>query len=128
MEPAPILTEVNDLELAKLILRPEEEKKDFNIDPFKPLAGGEIGSVKRAAQSESSRSGVVYIEGIGEVRFVGVIKSNDEYFALLKTNKGKGTYKVGDNLENYRVTEIENNKIILTDGSQTIIIERGTEK
>ncbi len=109
---------IENTELAKVILKPQREKLNLDRDPFKPIT--------------SSASAVGYTPTgeteLKNVKILGVTKINDEFRALLNVNDKKGVYKVDDMVDQYKITEIMKDQIMLSNGSQTITLKRGSSR
>lgn len=114
----PVVKMVEDVELAKLILRPESGKLDVSRDPFKPL-------------DYSQQSGPVVRQTddlIKQVELLGVTKVNNEFRALLKTASERRVCQINDVVTGYTIKEIMDDRVILSDGTRTITLKRGGQK
>lgn len=116
VEAVVLVPRVNSPQLAKLILKPQRTKLDVSKDPFKPLY---------VETSSTGSSDAVRI-GASDIVFLGVIKSDNQYLALLKSNAKKGIYRINDKIASFTIEAIQNDKVILNDGIQTITLKRGT--
>ena len=108
---------VESLDLARIILKPEVEKRVIARDPFKPI----ITETKEEAAVEPANN----IESIGDLSLIGVVKIGDEYSALLKTSSQKGVFQKYDMIHRYIIADIAMDRIVLKDGNKTIIVKRG---
>jgi len=117
-EPVSSIDQVESLEFAKLILKPKRHKLDVSKDPFKPLITNETPPLQEV-------KGVESLEGL---KFVGVIRMNDEYLVLLKTNSEKGVFKLRDKIKNYIIEDIQPDRVKLSNGVRSVILKRGAEK
>ncbi len=112
-----ILDKVESIDLAKVILKPERPQINAARDPFKPLVGSEsFGRPKVPAYRNTA--------GIHTFKFLGLSKINDEYAAFLKSDSQRGIYKTGDRIKNYTVKKIREDKVILSNGVQTVTLRR----
>lgn len=116
----PSLQKVDDLQLAKIILKPERTEISVNRDPFRPLIQEEE---KPAAVNTAMAN-----QELKRYKFLGVAKVNDEYVAYLKNGAVKGTFRKDDKLKDYTITEIGPDQVVLSNGNQTITLKRGTTK
>lgn len=107
-------------QLAKIILKPVREEYDLKRDPFAPLS----------ASSRSSYIGQNKMDthGVSDMKLLGVAKINEEFIAYLKGNTSKGTYRINDKINDYTIMEINNEKVVLNNGAQIVILKRGVEK
>ncbi|MBU0468264.1 MAG: hypothetical protein KKF78_00385 [Candidatus Omnitrophica bacterium] len=108
---------VNNLELAKLILKPKREELSITKDPFKPL--------NQKAYSISKMDSPMNTSDVKSFRFLGVSKDNGEYVAFLKNGSERGAFRLQDKLSGYTIKKIQNDTVILSNGSQIIKLKRG---
>jgi hypothetical protein len=114
----PVVKMVEDVELAKLILRPESGKLDVSRDPFKPLNYTQQ-SGPAARQTDDL---------IKQVELLGVTRVNNEFRALLKTASERRVCQINDVVAGYVIEDIMDDRIILNDGARTITLKRGGQK
>ena len=105
------------LDLAKVILKPEVERRVISRDPFKPI----ITETKEEAAVVPANN----IESIGDLSLIGVVRTGDEYSALLQTSSQKGVFQKYDMIHRYIIEDIAMDRIVLKDGNKTIIVKRG---
>lgn len=110
----PLAQMVQDVELAKLILRPESAKLDAQRDPFKPLG------------YEQSVATVILEENpFKNFKLLGVTKVDNEFRALVSSPTGRDIYQVKDKIGDYVITEITNEQMTLTNDTKTATLKRG---
>lgn len=113
----PLIRMVADVELAKLILRPESVKLDANRDPFKPLGYDQsLATVPIELESDPFR----------QFKLLGVTKVDNQFRALVTSPTGRDIYQVNDKIGDYVITEITNEQMTLTnDENKTATLKRG---
>jgi len=111
---------IDSPQLAKLILKPVREKYDLKRDPFAPLSS--------LTKSSYIGQSMMDTHNVRDMKLLGVAKINDEFIAFLKGNTNKGTYRINDKINDYTITEINNDKVVLNNGAQIVILKRGVEK
>ncbi|MGE0268218.1 MAG: hypothetical protein AB7S78_07170 [Candidatus Omnitrophota bacterium] len=116
----PTLDKVDDLNLAKIILKPERSDISVTRDPFKPLIQEE--------EKQTVVRNTIGNQELKRYKFLGVAKVNNEYVAYLKSGAVKGTFRKDDKLKDYTITEIGPDEVVLSNGDQTITLKRGTSK
>lgn len=116
----PTLEKVDDLNLAKIILKPEKSDISVTRDPFKPLIQEE--------EKQTVVRNTIGNQELKRYKFLGVAKVNNEYVAYLKSGAVKGTFRKDDKLKDYTITEIGPDEVVLSNGDQTITLKRGTSK
>lgn len=116
----PSLEKVDDLQLAKIILKPTRADINVTRDPFRPLIQEE--------EKQTVTRNTIGNQDLKRYKFLGVAKVNDEYVAYLKNGATKGTFRKDDKLKDYTITEIGPDQVVLSNGDQTITLKRGTSK
>lgn len=116
----PSLEKVDDLQLAKLILKPTRAEINVTRDPFRPLIQEE--------EKQTLVRNTIGNQDLKRYKFLGVAKVNDEYVAYLKNGAVKGTFRKDDKLKDYTITDIGPDQVVLSNGDQTITLKRGTSK
>ena len=121
-----VLPKFDQPELAKLILRPAMKKTAIQRDPFQPIIAYSHGSNRsEAAFLDDSEEGA-----LNNLTFLGVIKVGDKYSALLKNDlkKGeRGIYSVNDRINGLTITEINEDQIVLQNGTRNFSLKRGNK-
>ncbi len=111
----PVVEKVEDLQLAKIILKPEKPEIKVTRDPFKPLMEG-----------KGSAAVVLNIgEQLERYKFMGVTKSDDEYVAFIKDGAKRGTYRKNDMLNEFKIVDIGPQEVLLLNGEKTFTLKRG---
>jgi hypothetical protein len=113
----PEIPKVDSPDLAKMILRPKRSQLDISRDPFMPL----IGKNELPIGLESC------VDNLADVSFLGTVKVNNQYLALVAHNKGKDVYQIQSQIRNFTITAIEENEITLTNGTKEIKMKRGVK-
>jgi hypothetical protein len=108
------IPKVESPDLAKMILRPKRSSLDITRDPFLPLT--EKNKLPTIIESN--------VDNLEDVHFLGTVKVNDQYLALVANNKGKDVYKLQNQIRNFTITEIGENEITLTNGTKEIKMKR----
>ena len=113
----PVVNAVTSEELAQVILKPKPLDIQVPRDPFRPLFSqvGSDGSVRSP------------IAGEMDIAYVGVIKIGEEYFALLRYGDKKGVFKLNDQINSLKITEIREDYVMLQHDQQSIKIKRGEQ-
>lgn len=111
------LVVVQSPELAKMILRPKKGPIDVSRDPFHPL----MDNIKLNDCFSIS------VDNLTDVCFLGTVKVNGKFSALVADSKGKDVYQLQSRIRNYTITSIEEDEITLTNGDNNIKIKRGTK-
>lgn len=113
---------VDNLELAKSILKPKKSDLDVSRDPFKPLVVKTTEmKVDAVTVPEVPDIDVMSIESM---KYLGRVRSDDENAAFLKSNKDKGLYRVDDRIKDFVVREILDDKVIFSNGKREITLRR----
>jgi hypothetical protein len=116
---APLIEKIDSEELAKLILKPKRAKLDVSRDPFRPLKGAE-------GYARAFGPGAVHdTTEIQGYQFVGVARLNNDFVAFLKGDKKKGTFRKDDMIKDYTIKDIQEDRIVLSNGVQTVTLKRG---
>lgn len=112
---------VEDPQLAKLILKPNQKSIEIPRDPFKPIYG----------QSNTKIDAKV-IEPIrntfSEIYFTGMIKMDNQAIALLKIGDKKMMLKLHEQYKGFIVKEIDNTHVVFSNGENQITLKRGAKK
>ena len=116
---APLIEKIDSEDLAKLILKPKRAKLDVSRDPFRPLRGGD-GYAR--AFGPGAVNDTTEIQGY---QFMGVARLNDDFVAFLKGDKKRGTFRKDDMIKDYTIKEIREDRIVLSNGVQTVTLKRG---
>lgn len=109
----------DDINLSKIILKPKREKPNVSRDPFAPLLGQDSAANPRLTKDVDELQGLEYL---------GVIKNQDEFSALLKFESKRMVKKIDDEIKGYRIVEMNPEELILTNGIKTKTVKRGAEK
>jgi len=114
----PAIQRIENPELAKLILKPQRPKLDVSRDPFQPLV---------------SSDQMLWVQGdgeyaLGEWKFIGMVRMDDEFWAYLRSDTQKGTFKVNDKIKDYTIEEIQKDRVVFNNGEKTITLKRGMTK
>lgn len=117
----PSLKKVDDLDLAKILLKPKKADIQVSRDPFEPL-------VKAKKKKAITRIKKLDNQEMQQYRFLGVARVDNEYVAYLKNGPVKGTYRKDDKVKDFTITEIGPDEVILFNGDQTITLKRGASK
>ncbi len=118
----PKLKKVDDLNLAKLLLKPNKADIQVSRDPFEPLIKEEPKNTKVMVRKKPRTN------EMRQYKFLGVAKVNNEYVAYLKNGAVKGTFRKDDKVKDYTITEIGPNQVTLSNGDQTVTLKRGASK
>ena len=102
--------EIKDENLAKFLLKPDRKPVEISRDPFKPLI-----TVKASVKKEEVHVDIVLL---------GIVKLNNNYTVILRSKSKKGIFKVGDDIEGFKVAEITQNHVILNNGEKNLKLER----
>ena len=117
----PAFQKVEDIELAKILLKPQAKKLSISRDPFTPII--------RTADAGSDDSFPESIdEVLNDIKFIGVIKQGDNYRALLRVRSKQGVFRQNDKIQNYTIQEIHMDRIVLSNGEKTKSIKRGEQQ
>lgn len=118
----PALPPVENVDLAKMLLKPKRQRIYVNRDPFKPLFVG----VKTEAKDEKKEE--LSIEAIlNQLDFMGVVKMGDRFTALIRNEKGKNVYIAGDKINELTIVEIKEDHIILKKGDKNYTLNRSNQ-
>ena len=112
---APAIQKIKSPELAQQILHPVKHELDVTKDPFRPLIE------KQLLTSDQSKE----IYNPSDLEFIGVIKMQEEYMALLKVNAKKELFRVHDKIKNYTIEDIQHDRVVLNNGTKSITLKRG---
>ena len=116
-EKEPVIPKVETSQLAKIILTPKTENSRISRDPFKPL-------LKSGPVNTNDN---VFLEGLNNVKFLGVVKVNDEYRVLIQSDTKKDIFKKNELVHGYTIEEIQTDYLILKKGETRKKIKRGGE-
>lgn len=113
---------VQNPELAKVILKPQQKKLSIAKDPFKPIMQYFMGVGGQEAKKNGLPTGK---SGAEDVIFIGVVKMGDDARVFLKTADKSGVFKVQDKVGKYTLDSIGLNQIVLKFGDVVVIKKRG---
>jgi len=108
---------VENVELAKAILRPQPYRFTIDRDPFRPLVGN------RRYQGEEK----IEVDAKTDIKVIGVVTLGEVKVAFLESPFKVGTFRVGDKISNYEIQEITPQRIVLTEGGKQVILKVGGE-
>jgi len=108
-----------DVDLAKIVLKRKKERPKIDRDPFAPLMGKTERQTVKPSDKGSDLRGLEYL---------GVVKNQDAFFALLKFESKRMVKSVNDKVKGYTIIKIEPDKVVLTNGIKTKTVKRGVEK
>ncbi len=115
------VTIVDDPQLAKLILKPQQRAVPVSRDPFKPLY-----------EWSSKRADAKTIEPVKQqfnnLSYIGMIKMGEQAVALFKAGEKRLMLKTNGQYKGYILTEISGAQVIFSDGATQITLKRGTKK
>ena len=123
-EKTQVVKKINDIDLAKVILRAPSANLDVNKDPFRPL----IQDTKTEQPIvQISDTNTMHTEAAInlDVQFLGMIRINKENQALLRYNQTKRLYKVNDQVDEFTIETIEKDAVSMNDGETTVTLKRG---
>lgn len=112
---------VDDPQLAKLILKPQQRPVKVSRDPFKPIYEWNDKRVEAKIVEPVKQR-------FDDLTYIGMMKMDTQSIALLKTKDKKVMLKMNEQFRGYIVTEISNTQIVLSDGVAKITLKRGTKK
>ena len=124
-EPVSVVQYMDNIDLAKLILKPAPYQLKVTRDPFKPLIEKTDGEALPAAPQMDSDIVRELEEKVKKIKYLGALKMGDEYSALVKTEKKKGVYKVNDSLDEFTIIEIHPDHLVLQKNRFTFKLKRG---
>lgn len=111
---------VDDVQLAKIILKPKRHKLTITRDPFEPLIKPKNFDATRNAVDQHQLN-----DELKGMQYVGLVKVGDSFSALIRTDSKKGVYKVNDQVGQLTITAIEEGSITFIQGSKTYKLKRG---
>lgn len=114
-------TGTDDVELAKIILTPKQYELHVSRDPFEPLIRPQTKGAVPFQKGD---------EGVGmpvDVKFFGVVKTDQGYAALLKSPEEKGVYRIGDMMKDFLISDIQMDYLVITYKEKTYTLKRGDE-
>jgi hypothetical protein len=123
----PILPEIDDTSLAKLLLKPEKYELTVERDPFRPIIeenDDERGPEPVIVNEVSMPDPMVAVR---QVDFQGVVKIGSSYSALIQAQGDKGVYMVNDVVNTLKIVKITEQELTVTKDNQTFVIKRGEE-
>ncbi len=115
------VTPVEDPQLAKLILKPNLKTIEIPRDPFKPIYTSSPSHVD-AKKIEPIRT------TFSDVYFVGMVKMDTQAIALLRVSEKKVMLKLNEQYRGFIVKEIDNTRIVFSNGENQITLKRGAKK
>ena len=115
------VTPVEDPQLAKLIIKPNQKTIEIPRDPFKPIYNTPVNgaSVKKIEPIRNTFS---------DVYFIGMIKMDEQVIALLKISDKKVMLKLNEQYKGFIVKEIDIAHMIFSNGENQITLKRGAKK
>ena len=121
-EPSPTVKLVQDMELAKIILKPERQPSVITRDPFKPLLA-KTELLNEAKTDDNTRRADE--EDLKKIKFLGLIKLGENYSVFLQSETKKGVYKVNDEFEHFTIINIQPEFVELKRGNNSYKLKRG---
>ncbi|MCB9771850.1 MAG: hypothetical protein H6754_04815 [Candidatus Omnitrophica bacterium] len=116
-----IVTPVEDPQLAKLIIKPNQKAIQIPRDPFKPIY------TNSKNKTDPKKIGPIRTQ-FSDIYFIGMVKMDQESIALLKNGDKKLMLKVNEQYKGYIVKEINNTRVVFSDGQNQITLKRGGKK
>ncbi len=113
---AAVINHEDEVRLAEVVLKPKQRKLSVKSDPFQPLALSGLGA-------ENGLGGVGAV--LSTIKYVGMMKMGTESSVLIQTAKGSNVYKLNDEVEYMRISEINAEFITLTKDGKTFQLKRG---
>jgi hypothetical protein len=110
---------VNDVELAKIILKPKHRPLSVTQDPFAPLL------VSSQDNSLSVENDQLDQDITKDIRFLGLVNMGDKPYALLSVENVNAVYKINDQIKRMVLAEIHQEYIVLKRDSKMIKLNRG---
>lgn len=112
--------QVDDVQLAKIILKPKRHKLSVTRDPFEPLikpknSDGTVQSVEEIQQADTLKG----------MHYLGMVKVGNDISALIKTEHAKDVYKVNDEVNLLKIKTIEEDSITFSKEGKTFKLKRG---
>ncbi len=120
-QPAPLVQMVESTDLAKVIIKPKQEKLVVEKDPFMPL----FNKGKGMQNVDGT-----FAQNFRKVRYLGLIRMDDQFSALLITDEKKGVYQVHDKIKGFIIRDIKPDEVVLTteSGDKTFSLKRSESK
>jgi hypothetical protein len=115
----PLIERIKTPQLARMILKPQKAELKVSRDPFTPLFTSKEEAKANSPQVNETAS------PIEDLIFLGVVRMNEEYLALLKDNLKKGLFRVNEKVKDFTITDIQEDEVTLNNGVRTIKIKRG---
>ncbi len=115
------ITPIEDPQLAKLIIKPNEKSIEIPRDPFKPIYTASVTPVeaKKIAPIRNSFS---------DVYFIGMIKMDNKSIALLKVGDKKVMVKLDEQYKDFILKEVDITHVTFSNGENQITLKRGAKK
>ncbi len=115
------VTPVDDPQLAKLILKPNQRAIEIPRDPFKPIyvTPGKAADAKKIEPIRTTFS---------DIYFIGMVKMDDQAIALLKSGDKKIMLKLNEQYKGFILKEIDSVHAVFSNGENQITLKRGAKK
>ena len=117
-----VLVKIEDLDLAKIILKPEMEKRVISRDPFKPII------TKPGRIIVETPLNVADEEFVRNLTVLGVVKVGEEYSVLLRTAEKTSVFQKYDMIHQYTIQEIDKDHIVLRNRDNRVVVVKRGEK
>lgn len=116
---AAVSSYVEDVELAKIILRPKRHNLSVKRDPFEPLIKPKemLDTMPIDQQREED-----VLRGL---EYLGLVRVGEKNSVLLKTEKGKGVYRINDKVGQLTIAEIHEDHIVFEKNDRNFKLKRG---
>ncbi len=122
----PLVEKVEDLELAKVILKANPKILAVKNDPFKPITTkNAFDPTANIVMNPADLSNQVLADAMGNVNVVGIVRMDQDYRAFITTSDKKGVYKAQDKSGNYTIERIEPTQVVFKLGENEIVKKRG---
>jgi hypothetical protein len=118
--PKPVVQYVQNLELAKIILRPQHKELLVTRDPFNPI----IAPAPKL-NSFDRRSGAATKGQLDDVLVLGIVKLDQDYRAYIKFGDKTRVVSVQDTVGKYTITDINMDQVVFRSGNKEFIKKRG---
>ena len=116
--PQPLVEMIDSPQLARMILKPVKKELPVSRDPFAPL----INPKKEKVTAPAAVRDAAQIE---DLSFLGVVRIDEEYLALLADRFEKGVYRVNDTIKGFTIVDIQTEEVTFSNSVRTIKIKRG---
>ena len=121
-EPRPLVALIENLDMAKNILKPLNHQLMVTRDPFKPI----IVAPKPLSQLNLKKKKIKKPEDLlKDVELQGVVRLESECRASIMVGPLSRIVNVGDKIRKYTITKIDLGFMVLSNGKRVITIKRG---